>query len=133
MTQALVDLEGPRPPLRLALLGSPNSGKTTLFNGLTGSRAKVGNYPGVTVERRESKLLLGRRRARLLDLPGTYSLSAASPDEEIATRVVTGNLPGEEPPDALVAVVDGTTLRRGLGLVILADTRGGQLCTIEKI
>ncbi|NRA03212.1 MAG: ferrous iron transporter B [Myxococcales bacterium] len=117
MTQALVDLEGPRPPLRLALLGSPNSGKTTLFNGLTGSRAKVGNYPGVTVERRESKLLLGRRRARLLDLPGTYSLSAASPDEEIATRVVTGNLPGEEPPDALVAVVDGTTLRRGLGLV----------------
>ena len=117
MTTGLVELEPPRAPLRLALLGSPNSGKTTLFNSLTGSRAKVGNYAGVTVERRESEVVLGRRRARVLDLPGTYSLRADSPDEEIAVRVATGRLEGEDPPDALVAVVDGTTLRRGLGLV----------------
>lgn len=117
MTQSLVEVEAPRPPLRLALLGAPNSGKTTLFNALTGSRAKVGNYPGVTVERREGTVLIGRRRARVLDLPGTYSLLPDSPDEEIAVRVATGCLPGEDSPDGLVIVIDGTTLRRGLGLV----------------
>jgi ferrous iron transport protein B len=104
-------------PLRVALVGSPNSGKTTLFNALTGSRARVGNYPGVTVERREGALRGGRRPCRVLDLPGLYSLRPESPDESVALEVLEGRRAGEPRPDALVIVLDGTTLRRGLGLV----------------
>ena len=79
-------------PLRLGLLGAPNAGKTTLFNALTGLRARVGNYPGVTVERREGALRVGEREAVVLDLPGTYSLEPQSPDEAVVTRVLAGEL-----------------------------------------
>jgi ferrous iron transport protein B len=99
--------------VRVALVGSPNTGKTTLFNALTGSSARVGNYPGVTVERREGKLL--GSEVRILDLPGTYALHGETPDEQIVTRVLGGRLAGETVPDALVVVADATTLRRGLG------------------
>ncbi len=103
--------------LHVALIGAPNSGKTTLFNALTGSRAKVANYAGVTVERREGALRNGRRPTLLLDLPGTYSLRPETPDELVVDEVLKGRRPGERVPDALAVVVDGTTLRRSLGLV----------------
>jgi ferrous iron transport protein B len=99
-------------PLRLGLLGGPNSGKTTLFNALTGLRGRVGNYPGVTVERREGAMRLDGRRAVLVDLPGTYSLDPLSPDEAVVNRVLDGQL--EDPPDALVVVADACTLERSL-------------------
>ena len=104
-------------PLHIALIGSPNSGKTTLFNALTGARAKVGNYPGVTVERREGEVRDIERPILLLDLPGTYSLNPETPDEEIVREILAGECPNEPIPDALVVVVDGTTLSRSLGLV----------------
>ena len=102
---------------RIALIGAPNAGKTTLFNALTGSSARVGNYPGVTVERREGTLLASKDRVRILDLPGTYALLGETPDEKIVGDVLAGRVAGEPVPDALLVVVDGTTLRRGLGLV----------------
>jgi ferrous iron transport protein B len=104
-------------PLRVALVGSPNSGKTTLFNALTGARAKIANFPGVTVERREGSLAGTRRQVAILDLPGTYSLRPETRDEEVVEEVLAGALPGEALPDALLLVVDGTTLGRSLGLV----------------
>ena len=99
-------------PLRLALVGNPNSGKTALFNLLTGSRQKVANYAGVTVERKEGRFTApsGRHYA-LLDLPGAYSLHAASLDEAVARDVCRGFYPGEPAPDVLVCVVDATNLR----------------------
>ncbi|MFQ5698293.1 MAG: ferrous iron transporter B [Myxococcota bacterium] len=104
-------------PLRVALIGSPNAGKTTLFNGLTGSRAKVANFAGVTVTRRQGTLVRGSRPVQILDLPGLYSLDPETPDEAIVGRVLEGRQAGEPTPDALLIVVDGTTLGRGLGLV----------------
>ncbi|HVK53196.1 MAG TPA: ferrous iron transport protein B [Pseudoxanthomonas sp.] len=99
-------------PLRLALVGNPNCGKTALFNQLTGSRQKVANYAGVTVERKEGRLTApsGRTYA-VLDLPGAYSLQAASLDEAITRDLCRGFLPGEKAPDVLVCVVDATNLR----------------------
>ena len=99
-------------PLRLGLVGSPNSGKTTLFNALTGLRAKVGNYPGVTVERREGSAIFEGRRSVVIDLPGSYSLSPISPDEEVVMRVLDGELDGV--PEALAVVADANTLERSL-------------------
>jgi ferrous iron transport protein B len=99
-------------PLRLGLVGSPNSGKTTLFNALTGLRAKVGNYPGVTVERREGSATFEGRRSVVIDLPGSYSLSPVSPDEEVVVRVLDGKLNGV--PQALAVVADACTLERSL-------------------
>jgi ferrous iron transport protein B len=101
----------------LALVGAPNAGKTTLFNALTGSSARVGNYAGVTVERREGALQGSHGKVLVLDLPGTYSLGGESPDERIVQKVLDGEQAGEPEIDGVVAVADATTLRRGLGLV----------------
>ena len=99
-------------PLRLALIGNPNCGKTALFNQLTGSRQKVANYAGVTVERKEGRLHSASGRSyAVLDLPGAYSLHAASLDEAITRDLCRGFLPGEPAPDVLVCVVDATNLR----------------------
>ena len=105
-------------PLRVALVGVPNCGKTALFNRLTGSRQKVANYAGVTVERKEGWChdAGSGRNYRVLDLPGSYSLAATSLDEAITRDVVLGRLQGEESPDVIVNVVDATNLRLGLRL-----------------
>ncbi|MGI8883866.1 MAG: FeoB small GTPase domain-containing protein, partial [Pyrinomonadaceae bacterium] len=103
--------------LTIALAGNPNAGKTTLFNVLTGLKQKVANYPGVTVERKEGVWKLGETAARLIDLPGLYSLDVTSLDEQIAADVLTGNLAGSAKPDAVVAVVDATNLERNLYFV----------------
>src|SRR5215208_2160857 len=106
-------------PLIIALAGNPNAGKTSLFNALTGLRQKVANYPGVTVERKEGLWALEAEQppARLVDLPGLYSLDAASIDEEIARDILTGRMEGMPAPDVVVAVVDATNLERNLYLV----------------
>jgi ferrous iron transport protein B len=104
---------------RLALVGAPNCGKTALFNLLTGSRQKVANYAGVTVERKEGRFALpGGEEVRVLDLPGAYSLHAASPDEEVTREVVVGERSDEPVPDLLVCVVDANNLRLHLRLVL---------------
>src|ERR1700759_5190028 len=107
-----------RPPV-VALAGNPNAGKTSIFNALTGLRQKVANYPGVTVERKEGvwNLAPDAPPARLIDLPGLYSLDAASLDEQIARDVLTGRMAGTPAPDVIVAVVDATNLERNLYLV----------------
>ncbi len=106
-------------PWKLALLGHPNSGKTALFNLLTGSRQKVANYAGVTVERKEGLLTTPTgQRVRVLDLPGAYSLNALSADEAVTRDVVLGRRAGEAVPDLLVCVVDATNLQLGLRMVL---------------
>jgi len=108
-------------PLRVALLGNPNCGKTALFNLLTGSRQKVANYAGVTVERKEGMLeTASGRQVVVLDLPGAYSLNALSADEQITCDIVTGHQPNEPLPDLVVCVVDATNLRLNLRLVLEA-------------
>ncbi len=98
----------------IALVGNPNTGKTTLFNRLTGSRQRVGNYPGVTVARRSGQMWLESRKAEALDLPGAYSLAAGSPDERIACDVLTGRAGAA--PELVVCTVDANHLQRGLFL-----------------
>src|SRR6266851_5607409 len=106
-------------PARIALVGNPNSGKTALFNALTGSRQKVANYPGVTVERKEGVVVTpAGLTVRLIDLPGTYSLRARSLDEIVTRDVVLGRLAGEDVPRLLVCVADSTNLRLALRLVL---------------
>ena len=107
---------GPPSPAYIVLTGNPNSGKTTLFNALTGLRAKVGNYAGVTVERKEGRLLgaPASLNARVLDLPGTYSLSPQSLDEQISRDVLLNRLPELPAPSAIVVVVDASNLQRNL-------------------
>ncbi len=104
----------------LSLIGVPNCGKTALFNRLTGSHQKVANYPGVTVERKEGRLIgpITGRHYRVLDLPGAYSLEPTSLDEAIARDVVLGRHASEPPPDLLVCVTDATNLRLNLRLVL---------------
>jgi ferrous iron transport protein B len=99
-------------PLPLvAVAGNPNAGKSALFNALTGARQKVGNYPGVTVERKSGRLVLGDGRpAELVDLPGSYSLEPASPDEAVTRDVLLGRQKGERQPDALIVVLDASNL-----------------------
>jgi ferrous iron transport protein B len=107
------------PNARVALVGNPNSGKTALFNALTGSRQKVANYAGVTVERKEGRAVTtAGRTLSILDLPGTYSLRARSPDEAVTRDAVLGKLAGEIPPDVVVAVADATNLRLVLRLIL---------------
>lgn len=106
-------------PLRLALVGNPNCGKTALFNRLTGARQKVANYAGVTVERKEGQFTSAAGCSyQVIDLPGAYSLNAMTPDEAITRDVLFGTRADETPPDAIVLVVDATNLRLNLRLVL---------------
>jgi ferrous iron transport protein B len=103
----------------VALVGNPNCGKTALFNILTGSRQKVANYAGVTVERKEGSLLTpSGLRIRILDLPGAYSLDPLTPDEQVTADVLLGRRTGETAPDFVVCVTDATNLRQNLRLVL---------------
>jgi len=111
--------------LRIALVGNPNCGKTSLFNHLTGTRQKVANYAGVTVERKVGAFNLPSGRAvRVLDLPGTYSLNATSPDEAITRDVVLGKITDEQDQQAFLCVVDATNLKLHLGLVLEVIEQG---------
>jgi ferrous iron transport protein B len=103
----------------VALVGNPNAGKSALFNALTGARQKVGNYPGVTVERKVGRMTLDDGRPlELVDLPGTYSLDPASPDEQVTRDVLFGRQAGERTPSALIVVVDATNLDNHLRFVL---------------
>ena len=106
-----------QPTRVVAVAGNPNCGKTTIFNGLTGLRHTVANYAGVTVEKREG-VLRDNRNIRLLDLPGTYSLSARSPDEEIVREVLLGHVADTSRPDVVLVVVDAANLERNLYLAV---------------
>ena len=101
----------------IALAGNPNAGKTTLFNSLTGLNQHVANYPGVTVERKDGVWKLPNGSAKIIDLPGLYSIEATSLDEQIARDILVGDIAGLPKPDVIVAVVDATNLERNLYLV----------------
>ena len=118
----------PKEPL-IALVGNPNCGKTSIFNLLTGGKQKVANYAGVTVERKEGKLVLNQQVLRILDLPGVYSLYPRSLDEHITCNVLLGRATGEKKPDLVLCVLDATNLRRSLRLV-LALKRMGLPCIV---
>jgi ferrous iron transport protein B len=119
------------PLMHLALVGTPNSGKTSLFNALTGGRQKVANYPGVTVERKEGFFVtpLGRQ-VSIVDLPGTYSLRGRSPDEEITRDFVLGRAGGEVLPDLVLCVADSTNLRLTIRLVLELKRTGRPLLLV---
>ncbi len=119
LSESAAATRAPARQLIVALAGNPNAGKTSLFNALTGLRQKVANYPGVTVERKEGVWALAPDAppARLVDLPGLYSLDATSIDEQIARDVLTGKVSAVPVPDVIVAVVDATNLERNLYLV----------------
>lgn len=102
--------------LTVALVGNPNTGKSTLFNALTGLRQHVGNYPGVTVEMKDGVARLGELEFRVIDLPGTYSLAPRSPDEMVSVDLLLGHLRGENRPDVIVSIVDASNLERHLYL-----------------
>lgn len=104
-----------RPIQTVALVGNPNSGKSALFNALTGARQKIANYPGVTVERKAGRMALPNGEpAELIDLPGSYSLDPSSPDEEVTRKVITGAQDGQRQPDALILVLDANNLEQHL-------------------
>ncbi|CAM2183993.1 ferrous iron transport protein B [Paraburkholderia sacchari] len=112
-------------PLRIALVGNPNCGKTALFNLLTGARQKVANYAGVTVERKEGRFATpGGRHIQVLDLPGAYSFESTSPDERVTRDVLLGRYPGEAAPDLIVCVADATNLRLHLRFVLEVKRMG---------
>ena len=114
----------PSEPL-VALLGNPNCGKTALFNLLTGSRQKVANYSGVTVERKEGRLTLSSgKNVRILDLPGAYSLYPRSLDERVTCNVLMGRAEGEKRPDLVLCILSAMNLRRNLRLVLAAKRLG---------
>ena len=114
-----MDVARSAPSPLIALVGNPNCGKTALFNILTGSRQKVANYAGVTVERKEgSRVTPSGARIRILDLPGAYSLDALTPDEQVTADVLLGRRAGETAPDFVVCVTDATNLRQNLRLVL---------------
>jgi ferrous iron transport protein B len=119
------------PLMHLALVGTPNSGKTSLFNALTGSRQKVANYPGVTVERKEGFFVtpLGRQ-VSVVDLPGTYSLRGRSPDEEITRDFVLGRASRESLPDLVLCVADSTNLRLTIRLLLELKRTGRPLMLV---
>jgi len=103
-------------PITLALLGNPNAGKTTLFNALTGLRAKTANFPGTTFEQKIGRAQIGNREAVIIDLPGLYSLESGAPEEKLASDVLHGRLKGRRAPDAALVIVDATNLERNLFL-----------------
>ena len=105
--------------LRIALAGNPNAGKTSLFNALTGSHHKVGNYPGVTVEKREGIRVHGEKQYTFIDLPGIYSLTAYSIDEVVARDFIL-----DEKPDMIIDVLDSTNLERHLYLCLQIQELG---------
>src|SRR6516162_5058280 len=105
-----------RVSVRVALTGNPNAGKTTLFNALSGLRHRVGNYPGVTVEMKKGRSSFGQVDFDLIDLPGTYSLAARSPDEMVAVDLLLGHCENEPRPDVILAIVDASNLERHLYL-----------------
>ncbi len=105
-----------RTPL-IALVGNPNTGKTTLFNALAGMNQRVGNYPGVTVETKKGKFRHQELTFDVIDLPGTYSLAPRSPDEMVAVEVILGQLPDEPRPDVVVTIVDASNVDRNLYLM----------------
>ena len=114
-------------PRSIALVGNPNCGKTALFNLLTGARQKVANYAGVTVERKIGQAKLGAsRQIQVIDLPGAYSLTPATPDERVTLEVLEGRRAGEDVPDAIVAVVDATNLRMNLRLCWRSNAWAGR-------
>ncbi|MDI4631830.1 ferrous iron transporter B [Pelomonas sp. V22] len=130
MTQHTAPIHVHPPGLQLALVGNPNCGKTALFNRLTGSRQKVANYAGVTVERKEGRIKTSSGKLlRLLDLPGTYSLYPRSPDERVTCDVLAGRAKGERQPDLVVCVLDATNLRRNLRL-LMGIQRLGLPCVV---
>src|ERR1700756_3931703 len=119
------------PLMHLALVGTPNSGKTSLFNALTGSRQKVANYPGVTVERKEGAFVTPTgRQVSLIDLPGTYSLRGRSPDEEITRDIVLGRTSGEPLPDLVLCVADSTNLRLTIRLLLELKSTGRPIALV---
>ncbi len=113
------------PATTVAVCGNPNTGKSTVFNALTGLRQKVANYPGVTVDRRTGVCRVGDRELHLVDVPGTYSLAAHAPDEMIAVDVLLGYVEELDPPDVILVVMDASNLRRNLFLL-------GQILEIGK-
>ncbi|MEZ5776700.1 MAG: FeoB small GTPase domain-containing protein, partial [Hyphomicrobiaceae bacterium] len=117
--------------ITIALVGTPNCGKTALFNRLTGSRQKVANYPGVTVERKSGALRTpAGRTARVIDLPGTYSLRGRSPDEVVTRDFVLGRVAGEVRPDLVLCVVDATSMRLAIRLVLELKRTGSPLLLV---
>jgi ferrous iron transport protein B len=119
------------PLMHLALVGTPNSGKTSLFNALTGSRQKVANYPGVTVERKEGSFVTPQgRQVSLVDLPGTYSLRGRSPDEEITRDIVLGRSSTEALPDLVLCVADSTNLRLTIRLLLELKSTGRPIALV---
>jgi ferrous iron transport protein B len=111
-------------PVTVALVGNPNTGKTTLFNVLAGMRQHVGNYPGVTVETKKGRMIYQGRPIDLVDLPGTYSLAPRSPDEMVAVDLILGQQSGEPKPDVVIAIVDAANLERNLYLTTQAMELG---------
>jgi ferrous iron transport protein B len=111
----------------VAIVGMPNSGKSTLFNALTGLRQRVANYPGVTVEPVVGRLQRDGQRVELMDLPGIYGLTPRSEDERIALAVLRGELPGAPLPEGLLVIADATQLERGL-----CCCRGWRCCSAPR-
>src|SRR6185436_5323777 len=112
-----MSVASPSKTLTVALIGNPNTGKSTLFSALAGVRQRVGNYPGVTVEKKIGHFDFQGRRLELIDLPGTYSLAPKTPDDIVAVDVLLSRRPDVKPLDAVLSIVDASNLERNLFLV----------------
>ena len=129
-SRSVPDPASPTGIRQIAIVGSPNAGKTSIFNALTGVRSKTANYPGVTVSRREAVVDIGGAPVLLVDLPGTYGLEPISPDERVVSDALHGRVEGVEAPDALVMVADATSLERSLFLLAEFLELGKPLCLV---